>query len=344
MSLAIQPVAPFDLSLSLSFLAGFGPMRGEQSATGTTLTKVVSCRGQPIGFRVRQAGDRERPRLDVDLVAEGPLDQGRWREVLGRVRAFLSVDEDLALFYAQAGEDAAVAPLVAQYRGLHHVRFPSPFEAACWGLINQRTAQSAARRMKAALARRAGGRLEVDGVEHLAFPEPQAVASLGLDELERLLPGGRRGAAVYAAARAFATVDDAFLREGPIDDVRAWLRAIHGVGPFTSSFVLYRGLGRFDGVSVVADKLVQAAQALYGRPMTQRDVARIAESYGTWGGYWMLYVWGSTFLGTGVDAGDEPGCGGLQDDVTELPTGRTVPDRSPRLAGWTAASPVHRPS
>ena len=176
------------------------------------------------------------------------------------------------------------------------MRFPSPFEAACWGVINQRTSLVTARRMKDALTRRAGPAITVDGVEHRAFPEPAAVARLDDAELARLLPGGRRAKAVAAVARAFVDVDGRFLREAPIADVRAWLLGIHGVGPFTSSFVLYRGLGRFDGVALVAPRLVEAASALYGRPFTAADVGRLAESYGPWGGYWMLYVWASTFV------------------------------------------------
>jgi DNA-3-methyladenine glycosylase II len=295
-SVAVQPVPPFDLSSSLAFLQGFGPMRGEQSATSTTLTKAVCCAGQPVAFRVRQTGDREHPILEVDLFAEGPLGEGRCRDVLGRVRSLLSTDEDLAPFYARASADPAIAPLTARYRGLHHVRFPSAFEAACWGVINQRIGLAAARRMKDALVRRSGGRLEVEGVEYRTFPEPDAVVSLGPEEIARLVPGGRRAAAVHAVARAFASVDEAFLREAPIAEVREWLRAVDGVGPFTSGFVLYRALGRFDGAAVVSDKLVRAAEQRYARPMSQRDVAEIAEGYGAWGGHWMLYLWASTFL------------------------------------------------
>jgi hypothetical protein len=35
----------------MSLLQGFGPMRGEQSATSTTLTKAVACAGQSVAFR-----------------------------------------------------------------------------------------------------------------------------------------------------------------------------------------------------------------------------------------------------------------------------------------------------
>jgi DNA-3-methyladenine glycosylase II len=298
MSLAVRPVAPFDLSRSLTFLRGFSPMQGEQTITATTLTKAVVCGDKAVAFRVRQKGDRERPTLDVDLFSRGPLGAGRWRDVLGRVRAFLSADEDLAPFHALAAADPAMAPLASRLRGLHHVRFPSAFEAACWGVINQRIQLQQARAMKDALVRQAGSGVEVDGLAHWAFPEPAAVTSLGEEELARLLPGGRRAKAVLAVARAFEGVDEGALRQAPLDEVREWLRGIHGVGPFTSGFVLYRGLGRFDGAAMVSPRLVSAAERLYGRSLSARDVAHLATGYGSWGGHWMLYVWASTFVDT----------------------------------------------
>jgi DNA-3-methyladenine glycosylase II len=296
MSLAIRPVAPFDFSRSLGFLEGFGPMRDEQTLTPSTLTKALSCDGRAVGFRVRQKGGVERPTLDVELFSEHPLGAGLWRDVLGRVQRLLTTGDDLAPFYALAAKDPAMAPLLTELRGLHHVTFPSAFEAACWGVINQRIGMGAARKMKDALVRRAGVNIAIDGVEHWAFPEPAAVLALGEPELARLLPGGRRAAAVLAVARAFLTIDEAFLRDAPLGEARAWLRAIHGVGPFTSGFVLYRALGRFDGAAVVSPKLVAAAERRYERALTQGDVEKLIEGYGEWGGYWMLYTWASGFL------------------------------------------------
>ena len=326
MSLALRPVPPFDLSRSLSFLRGFAPTQGEQLVTATSLTKAILCGGETVAFRVRQKGDRERPTLDVDLLSSQALGAGRWRDVLGRVRAMLSCDEGLAPFYAMAAADRAMAPLVGRLRGLHHVRFPSAFEAACWGVINQRIQLPVARAMKDALVRRAGSRFDVDGVRHWAFPEPRTVESLGEEELVRLLPGGRRAKAVLSVARAFASVDEASLQEAPIAEVREWLRGIHGVGPFTSGFVLYRALGRFDGTTMVSPKLVSAAEMVYGRSMSGRDVARLAGEYGTWGGHWMLYLWSSGFVGDT----ESRGCG---------PIARGAPTEPPSCARSARAAP-----
>ncbi|HEX8793526.1 MAG TPA: hypothetical protein VF765_21435 [Polyangiaceae bacterium] len=296
MSLEIRPVGPFDLSLTLAFLSGFGPTRGEQDVGVNEVTKAFIVGGRAVAVRARGLGEPDGPRLSIQVFADRALDQTEAKEARSRIEDLLTTSQDLAPFYAQAAEDTAYAPLVPRFCGLHHVRFASAFEAACWGVINQRIGLTVARRMKDALVRRAGSSITVDGVEHWAFPEPRSVLEVGERELGRLVPGGHRAAALMALARAFSEASASFLNQAPIADVRAWLRAIHGVGPFTSSFVLYRGLGRFDGVAVVSPTLVAAAERQYGRSLGSGGVARVAERYGEWGGLWMLYLWASTFV------------------------------------------------
>ena len=295
-SVPLPAAAPFDFAHTLAFVSGFSPMSGEQTVGAAHLTKALSVDHRAVVFRVRPDGDREDPSLAVDLFSADPLAPTTRSAALARIASYLGVADDLDAFYAAAAPDSAFAPLTRMYRGLRHVRFPSPFEAACWGVINQRAQLATARRMKDALTRRVGPSFTVDGVEYRAFPEPDAVARLDEAELAALLPGGRRAKAVAAVARAFVGVDERFLQEAPVVEVREWLHAIHGVGPFTSGFVLYRGLGRFDGVALVAPRLVQAASQQYGRTLTPSDVACLAEGYGPWGGYWMLYLWASTFI------------------------------------------------
>lgn len=294
-STSVAVPAPFDFDHTLAFVEGFSPMAGEQRVDAGRIRKAVSVGGQAVVYRVSSSGERERPRLEIDLVSTVPLRTETNTAVVERIATNLGARDDLGAFYALAAEDRPFEPLTRRYRGLRHVRFPSPFEAACWGVINQRIQLPLARRMKDALTRRAGPALGVDGVEHRAFPEPDAVARLGEDEIGRIVPG-RRGRAVWELSRAFGLVDERFLREAPIAEVRSWLRAIHGVGPFTSGFVLYRALGRFDGAGIVSPKLLAAAGRVYGRGFTADDLRRHAGGYGPWGGYWMLYLWASTFV------------------------------------------------
>ncbi|HEY6460748.1 MAG TPA: hypothetical protein VIY73_11380 [Polyangiaceae bacterium] len=294
-STVVRCPAPFDFAHTLAFVEGFSPMASEQHVDGGRITKAISIDGRAVVYRVESDGVREHPRLRVELVTGAALSEDTRTSVVHRVVWSFGGHDDLAAFYDAAATDAAFEPLTRRYRGLRHVRFPSPFEAACWAAINQRIQLPVARRMKEALLRHAGPSLVVDGVEHRAFPEASAVAALDDATVERLVPG-RRGKTVAALARSFAAVDESFLRDAPIDEVRAWLRAIPGVGPFTSGFVLYRGLGRFDGAALVSPRLLAAAEKLYGKGFDSEALDRRARSYGAWGGYWMLYLWATTFI------------------------------------------------
>ena len=285
--------APFDFDLSLRFLDGFGPMEGEQGVSATHLTKATVHRGRSVAYTVWQEG--EGAPLSLRLDADGPIAADTRRAVRERVAFTLGVDEDLAPFHELARLDRHFAPLARALRGLHHVKFPSPFEAACWAALNQRVPLAVARGMKQALTRRYGGVVVLGGLPYWAFPEARAVAESDPGELAGLLRNARKTQAVQAIARAFSTVDERFLQEAPLEEVERWLRGIHGVGPFTANFVLFRGLGRFCG-QPLHPGLLAAAERVYGRALSPDDFLECSRRFGPWGGYFALFLWASTFL------------------------------------------------
>jgi DNA-3-methyladenine glycosylase II len=283
---------PFDLQRSLDFLCGFGPTQGEQSLGPGSLTKALMVGGRAVGVRVEQP-EGDAPSLRYELAADGPIDAATRQAVAARVAFFLSADEDLGAFYEIVGRDAALASALPRLRGLHHVKFPTPFEAACWGVINQRIGMTGARAMKTALTRRLGAPVAIDGRTHWAFPEARAVATLGEPALAELLGSERKARSVHAVSRAFAAVSEAFLREAPHGDVKAWLEGIHGVGEFTTGFVMFRGLGRFERAPM-SPRFLRAVREVYGA-ISEPEVRALVERYGAWAGHWALYVYASTF-------------------------------------------------
>jgi DNA-3-methyladenine glycosylase II len=295
-------VAPFDFGRSLAFLRGFSPMHGEQTVTKDSLTKAFLVGARPVVARVHQPEDGAAPAIGYELWSPSAthtpraVAPGVERAVVDRLRRFLGADEDLAPFYALAADDPPMARLTERLHGLHHVTFPSAFEAACWGLLYQRIPLSRARDMKRAIVRAFGATVVHEGAELPVFPDASTMARVGEPELGALLGPGRRARAIAAIARAFAAVDESWLRAAPIAEVRAWLRSIYGVGEFTSGFVLYRALGRFDGATLFSPHLVEAAGRVYGRAMTAADMRRACARYASWGGHWMLYLWASTFV------------------------------------------------
>ncbi len=280
-----QPIpvrSPFDFRFTLAFLRGFSPMMGEQRVTADTLVKSWIVRRQPITVSICA----EKKALTCQ---HAEVDDATARTVRERVASFVSADENLDPFYEIAARDRAFAPVAKRLRGFHHPRFGTPFEAACWSVLNQRVQRSQARMMKAALVTRFGAK-DCD-----AFPEASSIAPATEKEIGDVLNRrDRKARAVWSVAQAFATVDEKWLQSAPIADVHKWLLGIYGVGAFAAGFICFRGLGRATGLPW-GDAFVSAAQKTY-RGATRATLEKHAAKYGEFMGHWSLYLWANTFV------------------------------------------------
>ncbi len=284
---SIVPVPPFDFAKSIRVLEGFSPTEGEQAIAPGAVRKATRIAGRTLLFEVRSAPGAtvDRPALDYRLWNERPIEEG---PAVERIGLFLSVDDDVTAFYDRARADPVLEPHVERLFGLHQVRFLTPFENACWAVMGQRTPIAMARRAKDAFVERYGRSIEVDGVMHRAFPEAADVAGLTADDLRPLVRNDRRATYLANVIEAWQTADEPWLRNGPYDDVSAWLRSIKGFGEWSSLFVLFRGLGRGERM-ILTRPNVDAMRSAYGdRP--DAELRSILDAYGAWGGYALLYL------------------------------------------------------
>ncbi|GAA1804521.1 hypothetical protein [Actinomadura chokoriensis] len=97
------------------------------------------------------------------------------------------------------------------------------------------------------------------------------------------------GGGVRATLHAADPIGPDVLRTGPYDEVKGFLLGLPGVGPWSTNFVLIRGLGRMDEAPV-EKALLRAASRAYGRALTEARVRELAERYGPWQGYWAHYL------------------------------------------------------
>jgi DNA-3-methyladenine glycosylase II len=281
---------PFDFDKSLDFLGFFAPMEGEQSLDARVLAKAVLIGGQIVVFQVAPAGDAESPRLAYTLFSDRPIDAATRAAAEDRVAFFLGLNDDLRAFYAIAGDDPSFAPVVQQLYGYHQVKFLTPFETACWAVMTQRNPIPMAKAIKQAINERYGACLDVGGERYWAFPEAAVLAQADPAELRALAGNQRRAEYLQAIAAAFAGTDEAWLRAAPYDEVAAWLLGIKGIGAWSATFVLLRGLGRMERLPVGEARLGQSASKVYGRALSDQELEQIAERYGAWRGYWAHYL------------------------------------------------------
>lgn len=283
----LRPVPPFEFDLSLKFLAQFPISKGEQRLEPHILNKVFMIAEQPVLCRLESRGKVESPLLRCTLWAANPIDQAAAED---RLRFYLSLDDQLQPFYDLAWDDPPFAGLVNQLYGYHQVKFPTPFENACWAILSQRVAMAVARLMKGNLLAQFGRSLSVNGQTDWAFPTPAGILAADPAQLSAAIGNERKTGYILAAAQAFAQADEQWLRHGPLDAVRDWLLAIKGIGAWSAAFILLRGLGRMAQFELGNEKQAMAAiHQLYG-PIRPEVAQQLSDRYAGWQGYWIHYL------------------------------------------------------
>lgn len=277
---------PFDFSKSLDFLAHFPPVHGEQEITATSLTKALCIDGYCVVFRITAGGTIEQPEVNYTLFSAHPLPAHITQAVTERLSFFLSLTDDLKPFYAIGTQDPHFAPIIRDLYGLHHVKFLTLCEAACWSILAQRRQVPIARKMKRALVEHYGCSTEVDGSTYWAFPERDRLASVSTSELAALIKDERRATYLKDLISALGHLDEQFLRTAPYDEAESALRRIKGIGEWSAAFILLRGLGRMERMLLDLKPFLEALPKVYG---SQETMEHLAEQYGSWFGYWGFY-------------------------------------------------------
>jgi DNA-3-methyladenine glycosylase II len=288
----LSPTPPFDFDKSLNFLGVFMPTKHEQTISSHSLTKAISIDSQTVVFQLTSTGTTEKPCLEYTLFSEQPITETIKNDVVERIMFFLSLTDDLQPFYRIGREDANFAPIIEHLYGYHQVKFLTPFENACWAVLTQRNPMKIAQKTKQALIERYGNSLEVNGTVYWAFPEPIQIVVADEGELLKMIRNERRTEYLVAVARAFSEVDEEFLKTAPDEEVETWLRNIMGIGEWSATFIMVRGLGRMEHVPLTETRLIEAASKVYGygAEISREDLKRLADRYGPWQGYWAHYI------------------------------------------------------
>jgi DNA-3-methyladenine glycosylase II len=248
---------PFSLERSIRFLEGFPPARYRGTATEAVLRLAfpVEGGGGTVGVSVRQ------PAPDLVTAEAAGAAPGRWTAQVARI---LSLDVDGAGYAAVLAGDDVVAAVAARSPGLRPVCFWSPYEAACYAVLSQRTSMAQSAAVKDRIAREHGEVCSVAGVDVPAFPAPARLRAVAGD---LPVPEPKRGRLRAVAEAALdGILDGDRLRAVPVDEALATVRAIPGIGPFSAELVVVRGAGAPDVFPAHEGRLLAAVRELYGVP------------------------------------------------------------------------------
>lgn len=221
---------PFDLAASLESGQSFRWIREPEGSDGWFFGVV-----QGNLIKIRQTG-----RGAVEFHSSQPV--ALTQHLL---HSYFRLDDDTESIYQEISRDATVKALVRRYRGLRLLR-QEPWECLAAYICSANNNIRQISRIVETLAESFGNPVSLEGVTRYTFPTPERLAAAGLEELEGLRLGLRRGSSIYQAAREVAegTLDLYALSEMPYPAALERLLRCAGVGPKVANCVLLFSLDK----------------------------------------------------------------------------------------------------
>jgi len=297
----ITPVAPFDFELTAGYLTYFQGRYATDSLVDGVYRRLLDLDGQLVLASVSSLGSLEKPELSVELQGEG-LTSDNVEVATDKVAWILGVGQELEPFYASAQGDPAMAAITQRFHGLHMPHTASVFEALVLAILGQQIATNVARIIRTLLIETYGPRQTIDGETYYAFPRPETLAALRVDDLRGMKLSRRK--AEYVHGIACTALDDPEFIEGlhHLDDeaVVRQITSLRGVGNWTAQWLLIRALGRPDALPLGDLALRRVVSRLYfqDEPLNDTQVEEFCRRWSPYRTYATTYMF--TAMRTGM--------------------------------------------
>ena len=289
----IDPAAPFDFDLTPGYHTYFQGRYGADSLENGVYRRLLDLEGNLVLASVSSAGSVQQPRLQIELQGER-LNAENVARASDLVSWLLGADQRLTPFYRMADGDPTLSGITERFCGLHLPHTATVFESLVLAILGQQISTQVARVIRTLLIETHGPRLVVDGVPYYAFPRPEQLAEVPVEELRGLKLSWRKAEYVHGIAMEALEETDGLESLHQLDDREAVSRVmrLRGVGPWTAQWLLVRALGRPDALPLGDLALRRAVSNLYfdGQPVKDGEVKQFSRRWSPWRSYATVYM------------------------------------------------------
>lgn len=217
------------------------------------------------------------------------------------LRKILGLDLAPAPLLRRTMAEPRLRPTALALRGMRPPRFADWFEAFASVVPFQQLSLDAGVAIVRRFVERFGERIERSGRQLRAFPTAQRVAEARLDALRACGLSAKKAEAIRYLARAVESneLNEASIAAMSTAEALRTLVELPGIGPWSASLILLRGLGRLD---VFPPGDVGAARALRSqlRLEPRASIEPLLEAFGAHRGYLYFCALGGALVAKGL--------------------------------------------
>jgi len=262
--------------------------------------RILGTPPQLAWVEVKNRGSIDRPdvRYAVRTTGVAPAHRARLEGTLRRV---LGLDVDPAPLQRLAHAERRLRAAARALRGMRPPRFTGLFEAFANVVPFQQLSLDAGVAIVGRLVERFGTPLEQDGRRLYAFPAAETIAGARVERLKRCGLSAPKAHTLRFLAKAIASgeLSEQELSGLSSADALRFLTGLPGIGPWSASLVLLRGLGRLD-VFPPGDVGAAAGLRALMHLRAAAPLDRIVERFGDYRGYLYFYALGGRLLAKGL--------------------------------------------
>ena len=199
----------------------------------------------------------------IEIRATGAR-SARWEATAIRM---LGTGVDLGAWYVRSRRIAWLRPFAQAFIGLKPPRYPTLWEACAHAILFQQISIHAAAAIMRRVVESIGEPLTAGKLRCIPFPEAQRWLDAGDARLRAAGLSSNKLVAVRAVATATldGTLDERELEGLPTDEIARRLSAVRGLGAWSASVILLRGLGRLDAFPLRDSGVARSLAAMAGR-------------------------------------------------------------------------------
>ncbi|MBI9009654.1 MAG: DNA-3-methyladenine glycosylase 2 family protein [Tenericutes bacterium] len=205
------------------------------------------------------------------------------------------LDNDISEFYKLCKKDKIMNSVADKYYGLRIIGIPNLFEALCWAIIGQHINLKFAYTIKKNFTEQYGESIEYNGVKHWLFPNPEVVADLSVNELNKLQFTKKKAEYIIGIAEEIKSGSLKFGLNENANLIECKLLALKGIGKWTAHYVMMKYFQiplAFPIADVGLHNALKEQMGLAEKPSIE-EIEKYFEQFRNWEAYTTFYLWRS---------------------------------------------------